>query len=243
MNQLQVLLDHLNSAKNFRNTAPANLGASQAWRDITGESSQLLLFSKMNNLTNIALKLHRNFILESEIEGESIDEDSHDWIYEVIRSLSLSGNFCANTDQLHKHTLTIIKTNIRNWNHGYTIQSKLDQKKITELLDNLSNERVKILIDEELSYDLKRILLSQIDKLMYSLESFEVMGEEFLKEAVNDFYSEAFFNKDVQNYYKTTPSFKDVIDAVSASVTIAGATAPAVSFILGMANEAISKIA
>ena len=71
---------------------------------------------------------------------------------------------------------------------------------------------------------------------------FSIMGEEFLKEAVTDFYSEAFFNKDVQQFYRDRPSFKDVIDAISACITIGPFAAQTGILLLGLASDVVTKI-
>lgn len=239
MNQIEVLLTHLNNAKEYRKTTPSNVPAKTGWEKVTGIKGYIPLLNRMNELTNIALKLDNDFKLENEIDG--VDHDSN-WVSEVINGLGLHGNFVSNIDQIHGHTLTILRKSVRSWNQGYTVQSKLDEAKINELLTKLLDERKLILLDDNLTYDLRKILIKEIDKLLYSLKNISILGEEFLKEAVTDFYSEAFFNKDVQQFYQDRPSFKDVVDAISAGITIGPFTAQAGTLLLGVATEVISKI-
>ncbi|ENV73553.1 hypothetical protein F946_01065 [Acinetobacter johnsonii ANC 3681] len=239
MNQIDVLLTNLNIAKEYRLTSPGNISAQAGWAKVTGIKENIPLLRRMNELTNIALKLDADFKLENEIDGE---EHESDWVSEVISGLSLYGSFVSNIDQIHNHTFTIIRKSVRNWNHGYTVQSKLDEAKIKEFLSTLIEERNSILFDDTLTYELKKILLKEIDKLIYSLENFSIMGEEFLKEAVTDFYSEAFFNKDVQQFYRDRPSFKDVIDAISACITIGPFAAQTGILLLGLASDVVTKI-
>lgn len=241
MNQIQVLLNHLNEAKEYRKSISSNINipAQKGWEKITGLKTTIPLLNRMNELTSIALRLDSDFRLENEIDGE--DHDSN-WVSEVINGLSLHGNFTTNIDQIHNHTITILRRSVRNWNHGYTVQSKLDEEKIEEFLKKLKEERKIIILDDDLTYDLKKILLKEIDKLIYSLENFSILGEDFLKDAVTDFYSEAFFNKDVQQFYQDRPSFKDVVDAISAGITIGPFAAQAGTLLLGVATEVISKI-
>lgn len=241
MNQIQVLLTHLNDAKTYRGSlTSANIAAKSGWEKVTGIKSAIPLLNRMRELTTIALELHNSHMLDNEID--KIDEDSG-WIYEVINSLSLNGNFTANMDQLHNHTLTIIRTSARNWNDSYKVQSSLDEDKVNELIAKLRDERESILLDRNLTISLKKILLKEIDKILYSLKNYFILGEEFIKNAVTSFYSEAFFNKDVQQYYnKQGTSLKEVIEAVSASITIGTYAAPTATLLLGMAAEAITKI-
>lgn len=242
MNQIQVLLTHLSDAKTYRGTlTSANIPAKSGWEKITGIKSAIPLLNRMNELTTIALSLHNSHMLDNEID--KINEDSG-WIHEVINSLSLNGNFIVNMDQLHNHTLTIIRTSARNWNEGYKVQSSLDDDKINELIGKLRDERNSILSDKNLTPSLKKILLKEIDKIIYSLKNYSILGEEFVKNAVTNFYSEAFFNKDVQKYYnKEGTSLKEVIEAVSASITIGTYAVPTATLLLGMAAEVITKIA
>lgn len=239
MNEIEVLLTQLNNAKAYRLTSPGNISAQTAWEKVTGIKNYILLLKRINYLTSIALRLDDDFKLENEIDG---DDHESDWLREIINGLSLHGNFSANIDQIHSHTFTIIRKSVRTWNQGYKVQSNLDEEKIDDLLLKLKAERNEILCDEELTYDLKKILLKEIDKLIFSLENFSILGEEFLKDSITEFYSEAFFNKDIQQFYQTRTSFKDIIDAVSASITIGTFTAPAGALLLGVANEVITKI-
>lgn len=242
MNQIQVLLSHLSNAKIYRDSLTSvNIGAKSGWENAIGIKSDIQLLNRMNELTTIALSLHRSHMLDNEIER--IDDDSG-WIQEVINALSLNGNFATNIDQLHNHTLTILRTSARHWNDGYKVKSSLDEAKINELIAKLRDERNSILSDESLTTALKKILLKEIDKLLYSLNNYSVLGEEFVKDAVTDFYKEAFFNQDVQNYYnKEGTSLKEIIEAVSASITIGTYVAPMATLLLGITAQVITKIA
>jgi len=241
MNQIQVLLTHLNDAKTYRATLTSpNIPAQSGWQRITGIKSPIPLLNRMNELSTIALNLHKSHMLDNEID--KISDDSG-WIHEVINALSLHGNFGSNMDQLHNHTLTIIRTSMRSWNEGYKIQSTLDQEKINELVAKLGDERNSILSDENLTTELKKLLLKEIDKIIYSLTNYSILGEEFVKNAVTDFYSEAFFNKDIQKYYNSEKtSLKEIIEAISTSITIGTFIAPMGPLLLGMATEVITKI-
>lgn len=241
MNQIQVLLTHLSDAKTYRGTLTnTNIAAKSGWERITGIKSPIPLLNRMNELSTIALSLHKNHMLDNEIDKIS---DESGWIHEVINALSLHGNFTSNMDQLHSHTLTIIRTSMRGWNEGYKIQSSLDQEKINELAAKLRVERNSILSDGNLTTELKKLLLKEIDKIIYSLTNYSILGEEVVKNAVTDFYSEAFFNKDIQKYYNSEKtSLKEIIEALSASITIGTFTSPLGPLLLGMATEAITKI-
>lgn len=185
----------------------------------------ILVDERINELTNITLKLYKQCYAEAELVGE-VDDFDATWILEILTALSLQGNFVENVSEIHIHTYSILRTSIRNWNHGYSIQSTLDQEKIEELTDKLKEERTKILFDDCLSFDLKRILLIEIDRLINSLENFGLLGEENVKNIVTDFYASAFFNKDIQNYYQNNSSFKEVINDLSATITIGSFAAP-----------------
>ena len=238
MNQIQVLLNHLIHIKNYRDES-SNISAMTAWRMVTGIEDNIVLHARMNELVRIALKLYSHLMIENEIDGSDADED---WIHEVLQGLSLQGNLHANIDSIHKHTLTIIKSNVRNWNHGYTVHSSLDEDKIIELISKLQDERELIFESNKLSHDLKRVLITEIDKLIYCLENYQTLGEEFTKEVITDFYSEAFFNKDIQEYYKKNQSFKEIIDQISTAITISTFTTPVFANLIESTKNAIQNL-
>lgn len=239
VNQIRVLLNQLISAKKIRDEQ-TNLSAKSGWNQATGLDS-IDLYQRMNELTAITLKLHNQLKLENELDGENLDSNN-DWTQEVLKGLSLEGNFSTNIDGIHKYTLKIIQSNIQNWNHGYKVQSSLDEEKISELINKLKSEKDTIFSNNEISRDLKRVLIREIDKLIYCLENFNILGEEFAKEAITDFYSHAFFNKDIETYYQKSPTFKDVIDQLSAAITIGTFTTPAISAFLEVTQKTISHI-
>lgn len=238
MNQIQVLLNHLIQIKNYRDES-SNISAMTAWRMVTGIEDNIVLHARMNELVRIALKLYSHLMIENEIDGSDADED---WIHEVLQGLSLQGNLHTNIDSIHKHTLTIIKSNVRNWNHGYTVHSSLDEDKIIELISKLQDERELIFENNKLSHDLKRVLITEIDKLIYCLENYQTLGEEFTKEVITDFYSEAFFNKDIQEYYKKNQSFKEIIDQISTAITISTFTTPVFANLIESTKNAIQNL-
>jgi len=238
VNQIQVLLNHLIHIKNYRDES-SNISAMTAWRMVTGIEDNIVLHARMNELVRIALKLYSHLMIENEIDGSDADED---WIHEVLQGLSLQGNLHANIDSIHKHTLTIIKSNVRNWNHGYTVHSSLDEDKIIELISKLQDERELIFENNKLSHDLKRVLITEIDKLIYCLENYQTLGEEFTKEVITDFYSEAFFNKDIQEYYKKNQSFKEIIDQISTAITISTFTTPVFANLIESTKNAIQNL-
>lgn len=239
VNQIRVLLNHLMSAKEIRDNH-ASLSAKSGWVQATGLDG-IELHQRINELVSITINLHSHLKLENEID-DGISDSDKDWILEVLKGLSLEGNFSNNIDGIHKYTLKIIQSNIKNWNHGYTIQSSLDHEKIFELISKLQSEKDDILQNKNISRDLKRVLISEIDRLMYCLKNFEILGNEFAKEAITTFYSHAFFNKDIENYYQSSPSFKDVIDQLSAAITIGTFTTPAIGTVLDLAQKALSHV-
>jgi len=238
VNQVKVLLNHLISIKDFRDESK-NISAQAAWGEVTEIDDIILLHTRMNELEGIALKLHSQLMVENEIEGNDPDED---WIREILQGLSLKGDLHTNIDSIHKHTYNLLKAQVRNWNHGYSVHSTLDVNKINELLSKLRDERESIFEDKTLSNDLKRVLILEIDKLIYCLENYQTLGEEFTKEAITDFYSEAFFNKDIKEYYQKTPTFKDAIDQVCAAITIGTFTSPVFSNLLEAAQNTVQSL-
>lgn len=240
VNQLQVLLNHLLEAKSYRDQI-SNISAYTGWSEITGLDSRILLCERMNQLISITLSLHKQILIESELNNDMYKPDE-DWVNEILKGLSIDGVFATNIDGIHKHTLSIVRSNIRNWNHGYTVRSTLDSHKILALLNQLEEERNNILNDTEISFDLRRVLIIEIDKLVFCLKNYEVLGEEYTKEAITDFYSEAFFNKDIKEYYQKTPTFKDAIDQVCAAITIGTFTSPVFSNLLEAAQNTVQSI-
>lgn len=240
MNQIQVLLNHLLEAKSYRDQV-SNITAHTGWTKVTGLNDMIHLHQRMNQLIGITLNLHTQLTIENELDGVN-HASQHEWIKEIFKGLSLEGNFSTNIDAIHKYTLDIIRSNVRNWNHGYTVHSSLDEEKILELIEKLQRERILILENKKLSHDLKRVLISEIDKLIYCLENYNSLGEEFTKEAITDFYSEAFFNKDIKEYYQKTPGFKEAIDQVSAAITIGTFSAPIFTNLIEMAQNTIQNL-
>ncbi len=242
VNQLQVLLNHLSDAKLYRDQiSVSNISAYSGWSEITGLTNRILLCERMNQLVGITLTLHKQIIVESELNNDMHKPDE-DWVDEILKGLSIDGVFATNIDRIHKHTLAIVRSNIRNWNHGYTIRSTLDSNKILALLNQLKEERDKILSDTEISFDLKRVLIIEIDKLILCLKNYEVLGEEYTKEAITDFYSEAFFNKDIKEYYQKTPTFKEAIDQMCAAITLGTFTSPVFSSLLDVAQSTVQSL-
>ncbi|MCX0334773.1 hypothetical protein [Acinetobacter radioresistens] len=238
MNQVQVLLNHLTLIKDFRDKS-RNITASAAWAEVTEIGDVILLHARMNELESIALKLYSQLIVENEIYGNDPNED---WIREILQGLSLKGDLHTNIDSIHKHTYTLLKSHVRNWNHGYTVHSTLDDNKINQLLSKLKDERESIFVDKTISNDLKRVLIIEIDKLIYSLENYQTLGEDLTKEAITKFYSEAIFNKDIQKYYHKSSNFKEVIDQVCAAITLGTFTSPVFSSLLDVAQSTVQSL-
>lgn len=240
MNKLNVLHSYLKKAVEHRDLLKSRGQTSDAlkgWHVITGIESKIDLYQRLNELQNIAFDLNNKMKIRASLDGD----DDDDWLYEIVVSLSPYGIFEKNLDNLHKHTLTIVKSNIRNWDGGYTIHSTLDEEKIKDFIENLQAEKQMIIDDLGISYNLKSILLEQIEKLIYSLQNFSVFGEEYVKDAATSFYTEAFFNKDIQEYYKGSPNLKETVEGICASINIANFVTPIVGFFIESATKVIGQ--
>jgi hypothetical protein len=236
MNQISVLYNHLKKARNYAiNTA--GMKANEAWKRVAEKDNFIELSKVINELENITLNLYYTLKVEHEVEYGLEIPYENTWVPEVLKVLSLENTIGHNFSTFHGHTLDIIHAHIRNWNHGYSVRSKLDEQKITELVEKFSAIRNEIFLDINISEDLKRVLIVEIDKILYALNNYGAMGEELVKNAVNSFYSNAFFNQDITSYYQTHPSFKEAIDALSASITIATFSTPLIDMMVNTTTK------
>lgn len=227
MNQIKALYDYLNLGLNLARNTPG-VQSSSGWKQILriDSDSDLELEKMMLQLKSTTLELYDSLKTEYLIDHGNLVGFRNDWIFTVLKTLDLQGSLGQNFNNFNDNTLALVYAHIKGWNHGYSVKSKMDEEKVLELISKLENEKQKILDDQTITDDLKRVLIIQIEKLIFALRNFETLGNDQVKSAVTEFYANAFFNNDVTEYYKGHPSFKEVIDAISASITIATFSTP-----------------
>lgn len=225
MNQIKVLYNYLSLGLNLARNTPG-LQSASGWKQILKIKSDLELQKMIVQLKSTTLELNDSLISEYLIEHGDLEGFKNEWILAVLDTLDLKGSMAQNFNKFDDNTLAIVYAHIKGWNHGYSVKSKMDEEKVLDLISKLEAEKLNILDDEFITDDLKRVLIIQIEKLIFALRNFETLGNDQVKAAVTEFYAEAFFNNDVTEYYKGHPSFKEVIDAISASITIATFATP-----------------
>lgn len=219
MNQVLYLVEELREVKQL-SIQTGNVESMKGWKKHLGNSNDLVVRQHVNVLENISLSLFESLKIEAEINGHEIYDQT--WIQETLRALSLQGMFPSNLSLISNQTLEYLRMTARTWQHGFEVKSSLDEEKVSHLVTLLEEQRSEIIKDEKLSFDLKRILVIELDKLIWALKKYSQVGD-VLQRALKDFYGEVLLNPEVQNTFFNRSKLKDLVSQLSSYVTIGAA--------------------
>ncbi|BAP35423.1 hypothetical protein [Acinetobacter guillouiae] len=216
MNQVFYLVEELRKVKQLSE----QLGGVESivgWKKHLDSNNNLVVRQHVNVLENISLSLYESLRVEAEINGHEIYDQT--WIQEVLDALSLKGMFPSNVSKVSNQTLEYLRMTARTWQLGFEVKSSLDEVKVSHLITALEEERAEIIKDDKLSFDLKRILVIELDRLIWALKKYSKVGD-VLQGALKDIYGEILLNPDVQNEFIGRSKLKDTITEISSYVTI-----------------------
>ncbi|RZG48992.1 hypothetical protein [Acinetobacter wuhouensis] len=216
MNQVFYLVEELRKVKQL-STQLGGVESIVGWKKHLNNNNDLLVRQHVNVLENISLSLYESLKIEAEINGHNIYDQT--WIHQTLGALSLQGMFQSNLSQISNQTLEYLRMTARAWQHGFEVKSALDEEKVSHLVTVLEEERAEIIKDDKLSFDLKRILVIELDKLIWALKKYSQVGD-VLQGALKDFYGEVLLNSEVQKVFSDRPNLKDKVAEISSYVTI-----------------------
>ncbi len=216
MNQVFYLVEEIIKVKEFMPNV-GDVSALSGWKKYLDVKDDFFVRQHLNILENIAISLYNTLILDAEITGQEIYDKS--WINQTLAALSSNGRFSDNLANIPFSTLEYLRMTARSWKHGFEVKSALDEEKVSHLITLLEEERAEILKDNSVSFDLKRVIVAELDKLILALKRYSKVGD-VLQSALKNIYGEVLLNPEVQNEFLKRSKLKDTIAEISSYITI-----------------------
>ncbi|WP_173911607.1 hypothetical protein [Acinetobacter sp. Marseille-Q1618] len=216
MNQISFLVNEIIKVKEFSRSI-GGCGPLTGWKNFLKAEDDFFVRYHVNNLQNIVLALHESLRIEAEINEQQLLDQS--WIIQTLDALNLYGEFRENLSRVTPQSLEYLRMSARTWQHGFEVRSVLDEEKVSRLVTLLEEERAVIIQDDNLSFDLKRVLVTELDKLIWALKKYSKVGD-VLQSALKNIYGEVLLNPEVQNEFLKRSKLKDTIAEISSYITI-----------------------
>ncbi|MFC6052342.1 hypothetical protein A6M14_12250 [Acinetobacter sp. Ac_877] len=221
MNQILYLFNELKEVKLLSTQLGEHASASTGWKKYLNTNNHLIVRQHLNILESISLTLFESLKIEAEINDHEIYDST--WIEQVLEALHFNGVFKRNLSQISNQTLEYLRMTARTWQHGFEVKSSLDEEKVSHLITALEEQRAEIIRDNKISLDLKRILVIELDKLIWALKKYSQVGD-IIQGALKNIYAEILLNPEVQNEFFKRSKLKNTVSEISSYLTI-GATA------------------